>query len=142
MFTRETLYNTYVHAQKDNSMKIALYTRDEEAITHGQLLKETDKAAAGLLSYKSKSDFKIGIISSCSYEEAVFLLAASKIGAVSKYIDFTKNITEIGESIAESSIDVLVMAAEFLSMEQFINPFLQQSFFFLRRQCFTGAFIR
>ncbi|MBQ6517366.1 MAG: acyl--CoA ligase [Anaerolineaceae bacterium] len=118
----ETLYNNYIIAQKDNRLKVALYTRDNEVITHNRLIEEVDKTAAGLLSYKTNSNFKIGIISSSSYEEAVFLLAASKIGAVSKFIDFTKNITEICESITESSISVLVMGAEFLPMEQFINP--------------------
>jgi len=122
MKTRETLYNTYVAAQKDNADKVALYTRDGVAITHGRLLEEIDKVAAGLLSYKTYDNFKIGVISSSSYEEAVFLLAVNKIGAVSKFIDFTKNITEIGESVAESSIDLLVIGAEFIPMEQFINP--------------------
>ena len=122
MNTRETLYTTYANAQKYNLTSIALYTRDGEAVTHGRLLEETDKAAAGLLTYKNGDDFKIGVISSSSYEEAVFLLAASKIGAVSKFIDFTKNITEISESITESSVKVLVMGAEFLPMEPFINP--------------------
>lgn len=122
METRETLYKTYVNAQKDNLSNVALYTREGEAVTHQRLLEEADKAAAGLLMYKKEDSFKIGIISSSSYEEAVFLLAASKIGAVSKFIDFTKNMTEIYESLVESSVNVLVMGAEFLPMEQFINP--------------------
>ena len=122
MNIRETLYKTYVAAQKNNSEKVALFTRDGEVVTHGRLLDEIDRAAEGLLAYKSSDDFKVGIISSSSYEEAVFLLAVNKIGAVSKFIDFTKNITEICKSVAESSIDVLVMGAEFLPIEQFINP--------------------
>ena len=122
METKQTLYCTYVAAQKGNAERIALYTRDGEGITHGRLLDEIDRVAEGLLTYKSSDDFKVGIISSSSYEEAVFLLAVNKIGAVSKYIDFTKNITEIGESISESSINVLVMGAEFLPMEPLVNP--------------------
>ncbi len=123
MKTRETLYNTYVAAQKNNLKEVALYTRDGEAVTHGRLLDEIDRIAESLLAFKSNDNFKVGILSSSSYEEAVFLLAVNKIGAVSKFIDYTKNITEIGESIAESSINVLVMDIVFLPMEQFINPY-------------------
>ena len=80
-------------------------------------MEEIDKVAAGLYEYKSNSEFKIGIVSASSYEEAVFLFAASKIGAIAKFIDFSKNITEIIESITESAIDVLAMGMEFLPME-------------------------
>ena len=122
MNTRDTLYNTYVSVQKNNPDKVALYTRRGEAITHGMLLEEIDKAAAALLSYKTGDSLKVGVLSLCSYEEAVFLLAASKIGAVSKFVDITKNVTEIGESIAESSVNVLVMEDMLLPIEQYINP--------------------
>ena len=78
MKTRETLYNTYVNAQKNNPDKVAIFTRDGEAITHGRLLDETDRAAAGLLKFKTSEVFKVGIISASSYQEAVILLAASR----------------------------------------------------------------
>ena len=90
MKTKETLYNTYVYSQKDNLEKTAIYTRDGETITHGRLLEDIDRIAAGLSQYKNAEVFKVGIISSSSYEEAVLLLASSKIGAVAKFIDFTK----------------------------------------------------
>lgn len=122
MNINDTIYNAYFNAQKDNSEKVALYTRDGETVSHGRLLEEIDKAAAWLHAHLCEGQCKIGVLSSCSYEEAVFLLAASKVGAISKFIDFTKNISEIGESIEESSIDVLVMGAEFLPMEPYINP--------------------
>ena len=122
MQTKETIYNTYLNAQKENHDRIALFTREGEAITHGRLLDEIDRAAEGLLRYKSSEIFKVGIISSCSAQEAVILFAASKIGAVTKFIDFTKNMTEINESINESSISVLALGAEFLPMEPIINP--------------------
>lgn len=122
MIINDTLYNTYFNAQRGNHDKVALYTRDSETVTHGRLLEEIDKAAAWLHGHPCESQCKIGVLSSCSYEEAVFLLAASKVGAISKFIDFTKNISEISESIAESSINVLVMGAEFLPMEPYINP--------------------
>ena len=122
MNIRETLYTTYLSAQRSNLNSPALYTQNGKVITHGRLLEEIDKAATGLLTYKSGDTFKIGIINLNAYEEAVFLLAASKIGAVSKFIDFSKNTTEIGESIAESSVDLLVMEDRFMSMEPCINP--------------------
>ena len=122
MMIHETLYNTYVNAQKDNLDAPALYTRDGIMITHGKLLEEIDKTAEGLLSYIKGDSFRIGILSASSYEEAVFLLAASKIGATTKFVDFSKNIAEIIESITESSISILAMGVEFLPMEQFINP--------------------
>ena len=122
MNINETLYNTYFNAQRGNLNSPALYAQNGEKITHERLLGEIDKAAAGLLSYKTGDSFKIGIINLNAYEEAVFLLAASKIGAISKFIDFSKNVTEIGESIAESSVDVLVIEDRFMSIEPFINP--------------------
>lgn len=122
MNTNETLYNTYLIAHKNNRNAPALYSQKGEMITHRKLLEEIDKAAAGLLLYKTVDTLKIGIININSYEEAVFLLAASKIGAVSKFIDFSKNVTEIGESIAESSVDVLVIEDRFMPMEPYINP--------------------
>ena len=122
MLINETLYRTYVNAQKNNWDSPALFAQDGEMITHGRLLEEIDKAAAGLLPYKNGETLKIGIINLNAYEEAVFLLAASKIGAVSKFIDFSKNVTEIRESIAESSVDVLVIENRFMPMEPYINP--------------------
>lgn len=122
MITNETLYKTYVNAQKGNLDKPAIYTREGRMITHGELLDEIDKVAEGLLSYKTDSNLRIGVISSTSYQEGIILLAANKIGAVSKFVDFTKNIMEIGESIAESSINILAIGSEFLPLEQFVNP--------------------
>ena len=122
MNIHETLYKTYVNEQKDNLDAPALYTRESIMITHRKLIEEIDKAAVGLLSYKNGDDLRIGILSASSYEEAVFLFAASKIGATTKFVDFSKNITEIIESITESSINVLAMGIEFLPMEQYINP--------------------
>lgn len=122
MRTKQTLYETYIDAQKKNPEKVAIYTRDGKEITHGKFIEEIDKTAVGLLSYKTDNKLRIGIISSTSYQEAVFLLAASKIGSVSKFIDFTKSVMEIAESIAESSINLLVMGSEFLPIEQYINP--------------------
>ena len=118
----ETLYNTYVRAQGKNPDRVALYSREDETVTHGRLLDEIDRAAAGLRALYPMEGMKIGVISSCSYEEVVFLLAGSKIGAVTKFIDFTKNITEINESIVESALSILVMGPEFVPMEPFINP--------------------
>ena len=122
MKINETLYKTYVDAQKNNLDDPAIYTREGRMITHRELLDEIDKAAEGLLSFKKDTGFRIGILSASSYEEAVFLFAASKIGAASKFVDFSKNIIEINESITESTIDVLAMGVEFLPMEPFINP--------------------
>ena len=121
MKTTETLYNTYVNVQTNNLESVAIYTREGDIVTHRRFLSEIDKIA-GWLFNRNINNLKIGILSSSSYEEGVFLLAASKSGAVSKFIDFTKNITEIAESIEESSVEVLVMGAEFIPMEQFINP--------------------
>lgn len=109
-------------AQKNNLDDPAIYTREGRMITHRELLDEIDKAAEGLLSFKKYTGFRIGILSASSYEEAVFLFAASKIGAASKFVDFSKNIIEINESITESTIDVLAMGVDFLPMEPFINP--------------------
>ena len=122
MNINETLYNTYVNTHRDNLDAPALYTEDKEMITHGMLLKEIDKVAAGLFSFKIGTSLKVGIISQNAYQEAVLLLAVNKIGAISKFIDFSKNIMEIGESVAESSVDMLAIEACFIPMEPYINP--------------------
>lgn len=122
MNINETLYKTYYNARSDDLDTPALYTCNGEMITHRRLLHEIDQTAENLSRNKNCNDFRIGVLSTSHYEEAVFLLAASKIGAVCKFIDFTKNIADIHESIVESSVKVLVIGEEFMGMEPFINP--------------------
>lgn len=122
MNINETLYKTYVNARNDDLNNTAIYTFNGDVITHKRLLNEIDLAAEGLSCIRDCDDFRIGVLSTSHYEEAVFLLAASKIGAVCKFIDFTKNIADIRESIVESSVRVLIIGEEFLEMEPFINP--------------------
>lgn len=122
MYIHDTLYNTYVNTHRDNLDAPALYTEDEEMFTHRMLLEEIDKAAAGLQTFKTGTSFKVGVLSQNAYQEAIILLAVNKIGAISKFIDFSKNIMEIGESVAESSVDMLAIEACFMPMEPYINP--------------------
>ena len=69
MITTETLYKSYVNAQKDNLGNPALFTRDGKMITHGELMEEIDRAAAGLIIFKTCDNFKIGVLSESSYQE-------------------------------------------------------------------------
>lgn len=121
MEKNNTLYQTYLNAQSNNREKIALFTRECEAITHDRMFDEIDKVASWLLTHKTNNNYKVGIISSSSYEEAVILFATNKIGGITKFIDFTKNSAEIIDSISGSMINLLVIGCEFMPMEPLIN---------------------
>lgn len=119
---KETVYTNYVDSQKGHLENAAIYTTDGEMVTHGRLISEIESVASILNKKYSSGDLKIGILSSHSYQEAVFFLAANKIGVVSKFLDYTKNLPNIRTSIRESSITFLAISEEFLPIEPVINP--------------------
>lgn len=119
---RETTYNNYVDANSSYLDQVAIYTTHGEEITHGRLMGEIDKIAASISMQHNGRTAKIGVLSISEYQEAVFFMASSKIGAISKFVDYNKNIPDIERSISESSLSLLVMSEVFLKIEPLINP--------------------
>lgn len=119
---KETTYKNYMDAQSGNRDRIAIFTTHGEEITHGRLMEEIDEIAASITVQLEGKPAKIGVLSISEYQEAVFFMAASKIGAVSKFVDYNKNIPDIERSISESSLSLLVMSEVFLQIEPLINP--------------------
>ena len=111
---KETTYKNYMDAQSGNRDRIAIFTTHGEEITHGRLMEEIDEIAASITVQLEGKPAKIGVLSISEYQEAVFFMAASKIGAVSKFVDYNKNIPDIERSISESSLSLLVMSEVFL----------------------------
>lgn len=118
----ETLYTTYLNASCNRLKEVAIYIDDtNRQYTNGELLDLIDKASIGFQSLGIDENSKVGIFLSGSIEEVITLFALNKLGAVSKYIDFTKSILAIKHSLEETDLDLLVMDECFLSLEQPIN---------------------
>ncbi len=118
-----TLYTTFAMSVKGRENEIALAQPDiGRVMTYGELLREVDKAAAGLASVGMTKGSMIGMLFSNSIEEAIFLLAANKIGATSKWIDFTKDPASLFQSVTETKLDMLVLENMLKPLEAMINP--------------------
>ena len=118
----ETLYNTYVKASHNRLNKVAVYIDDtKKKYTNKELLTLIDRASAGFYSLGINQNSKVGIFLSGSIEEIVTLLAINKLGAVCKYIDFTKSIMAIEHSVKETDLDLLIIDECFLEIEKMVN---------------------
>lgn len=118
----ETLYNTYVKASYNRLNKVAVYIDDtKKKYTNKELLTLIDRASAGFYSLGINQNSKVGIFLSGSIEEIVTLLAINKLGAVCKYIDFTKSIMAIEHSVKETDLNLLIIDECFLEIEKMVN---------------------
>jgi len=118
----ETLYTTYVNASHDRLNEVAVYIDDtNEQYTNGELLDLIDRASTGFQALGIDEKSKVGIFLSGSVEEIVTLFALNKLGAVSKYIDFTKSILSIKHSLEETDLNLLVMDECFLFLDRLVN---------------------
>lgn len=119
---KETLYTTYVNASRNRLDKVAVYVDDTgEQYTNKELLTLIDNASIGFQSLGINESSEIGIFLNGSIEEIITFLALSKLGAVSKFIDFMKGIPAIKHSLEESALDLLVMDERFLPLNPLIN---------------------
>lgn len=108
--TKCTLYSSYVKACKDRlDMPAVFINESKELFTSGEILSFADAASAGLSSIGLGLGTRVGIMLNATVEEAVVLLALSKIGAVCKYIDFMKSPMAIKDNIVSSKLDYLVV---------------------------------
>ena len=119
---KETLYTTYVNASRNRLDEVAVYVDDtNKQYTNKELLTLIDSASKGFQSLGINENSKIGIFLNGSIEEVITFLALSKLGAVSKFIDFMKSISAIKHSLEETDLDLLVMDERFLPLIQLIN---------------------
>lgn len=122
MDSEETLYVQYKKQNADNLSNTAIidYINDK-AYTHADILEMTDKTAAGLNKIGIGLNSYVGILSNSSVEEAVLLLALNKIGAVSKFVDFTKGSVGISHSLDETDLSTIVTDEMFLPIIESVN---------------------
>ena len=120
----DTLYNNYVTLNQDNLDEIALFEmQNGHSYTHRELIELINKTATALYKKGIRKNSRIGLFLNNSVEEPVFLLALNKLGAVAKFIDYSKDVHTIKHSVVASNLDLLVMDAAFLPMEQYVNEF-------------------
>ena len=118
-----TLYMTFKNSIQGREEEIAMVQPKEgRVMTYGKLLSEVDKAAAGLSQMGIKKGSMVGMFFSNSMEEAVFLLAVNKLGATSKWIDYTKDPKSLFTSVTEAKLDALVLEDMLKPLEEVINP--------------------
>ena len=118
----ETLYTTYVNASRNRLNEVAVFVYEtNKQYTNKELLALIDKASKGFQSLGINEGSKVGIFLNGSIEEVITFLALSKLGAVSKFIDFKKSIPAMKHSLEETDLDLLVMDESFLPLNQLVN---------------------
>ena len=118
-----TLYTTFANSVKGREDEIAVAQPDKGVrLTYGELLDEVDKTAAGMVSQGIRKGSIVAMFFSDSIQEEIFLLATNKLGAVSKWIDYTKEPESLFKSITEAKIDMLVLENMLKPLEAMINP--------------------
>ncbi len=117
-----TLYSRYVRACKNRPDMPAVFVNErKELYTSKEILNLVEAASAGLNRIGVGVGTKVGIMLNGTVEEAVVLLALSKVGAVCKYIDFMKSPMAIKESIVSSKLDYLVVDIDSFGIEPFTD---------------------
>lgn len=120
--TKNTLYQTYKTSCSEILDEIALIIPDtEEAYTHRELLELVDKTASALADKNIKEGSIIGALLNNTIEEPVMMLAASKLGATIKFIDYTKSTPAIKQAAEELPLDLLVIDEMVMPIEPVIN---------------------
>lgn len=117
-----TLYNTYLLSCKDHLDELALSdTRKKKDYTNRELIQMIENLAYSLSKMGIRENDKIGLVVDNGIEEAAFLFAANKIGALVKFIDFTKGIEFVKHSIEETDLSLLVLDDFFVQFSSLIN---------------------
>lgn len=118
----ETLYKTYIKLANNYLNENAVFVAGTgKGYTHKRLIQLIENASYGFSQLGIRQNVKVGIFLNGSIEEPITLLALNKLGAISKYIDYTKSISAIQHSIEESEIQYLIMDECFLPLEQIVN---------------------
>lgn len=120
--TKQTLYTTFVNSTVGRENNIAIIIPDtDEVYTYAQLLTLIDSTANALSKYGIQNGSIIGAMLNNTIEEPVLLLAANKLGATIKFIDYTKSGPAIVEAVKELPIDLLVLDEMMMPVEPKIN---------------------
>ncbi len=120
--TTKTLYEAYIHANQDNLDSLAIVTMDGGfRYTHRELRNMIDLAAGGFEKLGICEGSKVGIMLNNTVEESVSLLALNKIGSISVFVDVTKSVVDIKDSIAKYNLQMLIIDEVLLPMEPLVN---------------------
>lgn len=118
----QTLYDAYKTANADNLSAPAIYDIENNmCLSHGELIQYADRVATGFLKMGITQSTCVGIISANSIYEPICFLALNKIGAVAKFLDFTKSIEDLKRSIEISSAKFLILDGDIFPIELFIS---------------------
>lgn len=123
MQMEETLYASYVKANRNYMNELAIITADgKHKYTHGELLNMVDLAAGGFAQMGIGRNDRVGILLNNTIEMPVTLLALSKLGAISVFVNTSKSIPDIAHAIQGYGLCMIIMDEAILEIEPYINP--------------------
>lgn len=123
MKKRKKLYDTFRLSAERNRDKTALIVDDLRcAYSYGELDALIVRTAEALSRCGIRSGMRAGMMLNGTVEEASVWLALNKIGAVSRFIDYLKDVDYLAHCVASSRLDVLIMDEILLPAEPAFNP--------------------
>lgn len=123
MKKRKNLYDTFTLSAERNRDKTALIVDDlRRSYSYGELDDLIVRTAEALSRCGIRSGMRVGMMLNGTVEEASVWLALNKIGVVSRFIDYLKDVDYLTHCIASSRLDVLIMDEILLPAEPVFNP--------------------
>ncbi len=123
MKKRKNLYDTFRLSAERNRDKTALIVDDlRRSYSYGELDDLIVRTAEALSRCGIRSGMRVGMMLNGTVEEASVWLALNKIGVVSRFIDYLKDVDYLTHCIASSRLDVLIMDEILLPAEPAFNP--------------------
>ncbi len=123
MKKRKNLYDTFRLSAERNRDKTALIVDDlRRSYSYGEVDDLIVRTAEALSRCGIRSGMRVGMMLNGTVEEASVWLALNKIGAVSRFIDYLKDVDYLTHCIASSRLDVLIMDEILLPAEPAFNP--------------------
>lgn len=123
MKKRKNLYDTFRMSAERNREKTALIVDDlRRSYSYGEVDDLIVRTAEALSRCGIRSGMRVGMMLNGTVEEASVWLALNKIGAVSRFIDYLKDVDYLTHCIASSRLDVLIMDEILLPAEPAFNP--------------------
>lgn len=117
-----TLYDAFKKSAETNREKTALIVEDLQcSCSYGELDHLIGRTAEALSLYGIRPGMRVGLMINGTIEEASVWLALNKIGAVSRFIDYLKDVNYLEHCIASSKLDLLVMDEILLPAEPAFN---------------------
>ena len=123
MKKRKNLYDTFRLSAERNRDKTALIVDDlRRSYSYGEVDDLIVRTAEALSRCGIRSGMRVGMMLNGTVEEASVWLALNKIGVVSRFIDYLKDVDYLTHCIASSRLDVLIMDEILLPAEPAFNP--------------------